>query len=448
MRKLSLSITKKQGEALTVLRDITTTELLFGGGAGGGKSYLGCIYSFLLAIENEGVRVFIARETWESLRSTTQKTFFDILGMYGIKKDIDYKYNGQTKTITFYKTKSEIIFGYLKDEPGDPNFDYLGGREYSFVFIDEAQEISLKAKNVIRTRIRYRLTENNLLPKMLMTCNPSKGWLYTNFYDPDKRGTLPNDKKFIHSLMTDNRYVDKTYLENLKNNDDVAIRERLLYGNWDYDNDPKIMCEYEKINEMFKNNSLDLEDGEYYIICDPARMGKDTTTISVWKGWRLITAYEYKKQDTKITADKIKEIKAEYNVYSENILIDEVGVGGGIKDNLDCDGFISNAVAQLNDNGEKENYASLKDQCAYRLAKRIDIREIAVSNNIPSEIKERIIAEISIMKTDNKDDKPLKIISKEKQKELLRCSPDWLDNFIMRCKYKDHEDSGELAIWL
>ena len=447
MRELKLRITKKQGEALLALKDKISSDILFGGGAGGGKSYLGCLYVMLISLECEGIRSFIARETWESLRSTTQKTFFDILGVYGLKKDIDYKYNGQTKTITFYKTKSEVIFGYLKDEPGDPNFDYLGGREYSFVFIDEAQEISLKAKNVIKTRIRYKLTENGLLPKMLMTCNPSKGWLYTSFYDPDKKGTLTPDKKFIHSLMTDNKYIDPTYLNNLKNNEDPAIRERLLYGNWDYDNDPKIMCEYENILEMFRNNSIEREEGEYYIICDPARMGKDTTTISLWKGWKMIQGWEYKKQDTKVTKEKILEIKAQHNVATENIIVDEVGVGGGIKDELSCTGFISNAVAQPDENGDKENYASLKDQCAYRLARRINDRLIAVGAT-GSDIKDRIIAEISILKTDNKDDKPLRIISKEKQKELLRCSPDWLDNFIMRCYFKDEDNSGQFAVWL
>jgi phage terminase large subunit len=447
MRKISIEITKKQGEAFRALKDDVCSEILFGGGAGGGKSYLGCIYTMVFSLQYEGVRTFIARESWENVRSTTQKTFFDVLARYELKKNVDYTYNGQTKTLIFKKTKSEVIFGYLKDEPSDPNFDYLGGREYSFVFVDETQEISVKAKNVMKTRIRYRLAENNIKPKMLMTCNPSKGWLYTNFYDPDRKGILPPEKKFIHSLATDNEHIDATYLENLRNNDDVAIKERLLYGNWDYDNDPRLMCEYQDINEMFKNNSLELEQGEYYLICDPARLGKDTSTISVWKGWRMVEAYEYRKQDTKVTRQKIQEIKAKYNIATHRILVDEVGVGGGIKDELGCEGFIANATAQLTDSGEKENYASLKDQCAYRLSKRVRDRQIAVTS-IAGEIKERIIAEIAILKTDNKEDKPLKIISKEKQKEILRCSPDWLDNFIMRCYFKDDDNSGMLAIWL
>ena len=39
-----MKLTKKQTKALDALEDKTTTELLFGGGAGGGKSALGCYW--------------------------------------------------------------------------------------------------------------------------------------------------------------------------------------------------------------------------------------------------------------------------------------------------------------------------------------------------------------------------------------------------------------------
>ena len=38
---MKATLTKKQGLALKYLTDKTTTEILFGGAAGGGKSYLG-----------------------------------------------------------------------------------------------------------------------------------------------------------------------------------------------------------------------------------------------------------------------------------------------------------------------------------------------------------------------------------------------------------------------
>ena len=68
--------------------------------------------------------------------------------------------------------------------PSDRNFDSLGSLEITAAFIDEANQITEKAKNVVASRLRYKLDENNLIPKMLMTCNPAKNWTYTEYYRP------------------------------------------------------------------------------------------------------------------------------------------------------------------------------------------------------------------------------------------------------------------------
>ncbi len=437
MRDLTIELTEKQGEAIEYLNDNETDEVYFGGGAGGGKSFLGCLDILLKCEQYPGTRWFIGREEWEMCRATTQKTFFEVLSIYGYKKFIDFKYNGQTKTLTF-KNKSEVVFGYLKYDPSDPDYDYLGSSEYTGGFIDEASQIALKGKNVLKSRFRYKIKEYNIKPKLLLTFNPSKGWLYVELYKPWKEGALPKNKKYVSALAIDNNFNSDTYIENLLNNDDPQLVQRLYYGNWDYDDDPRTLIDYDRLLEIFTRKESPLENNDYYLIVDVARKGKDTTTISLWKGWKIIWCEEYKQQDTAITEKIIFEMKEKYNIFSKNIVIDEVGVGGGIIDTLmskgiRVTGFVANHTAQKNKDGVVENYGSLKDQCAFRLAKKVNDGAIAVYSEIKKDIKDRIITELSILKSDNKEDKKLKIESKEKQKEVLRCSPDWLDNFIMRC---------------
>lgn len=449
-RAINWELDPKQEEAfLTLVEDNGIDEVLFGGGAGGGKTHFGCSYSLMLAIKYKDVRIMIGRETWEDLKNSTLLTFKAVLKQWGLRKNIDYSYNGQDKVFTFTKSGSQVYFKYLRLD-NDPDGDRFGSTEYTFAFIDEAQEVALKAKNILKSRLRYNLEKYGLKPKILLTCNPTNGWLKSEFYIPWRDNKLPENKMFIQSLAKDNSYIDKNYIKLLSSNDDKAIVERLLFGNWDYNNDPRLMIEYDNILELWETILDEKPEDESFIICDLARLGKDSTTISAWKGLKLIKGRTFRKQRVNETEKIIREWKQEFRTPLKNILIDEVGVGGGLVDNLKCSGFIANASAQENPlTKKKENYASLKAQCAYRLAKAVNNYEIEIPPEVVNlEDKQTIIEELSILKTSNKEDRPLDINSKEEMKLLLKRSPDWLDNFIMRFYYSNQKKKGVFAVWI
>ena len=160
------------------------------------------------------------------------------------------------------------LFSY----PSDPNFDELGSLEITDAFIDEANQVSKKAKQIVRSRIRYKLQENSLVPKMLMTCNPAKNWTYSDFFKADRDKKLPDNIKFLQSLVTDNPKIDPSYIENLKQLDPNS-KERLLFGNWDYDDDPSLLCDYDAICDIFTNTHV--EHGMKRISADLAMQGRD-----------------------------------------------------------------------------------------------------------------------------------------------------------------------------
>jgi hypothetical protein len=61
--------------------------------------------------------------------------------------------------------------------PSDRNFDSLGSLEITFACVDECNMVVEKGVQVLASRIRYKLDEYELTPKILMTCNPAKNWV-------------------------------------------------------------------------------------------------------------------------------------------------------------------------------------------------------------------------------------------------------------------------------
>lgn len=393
-----------------------------------------------MSLSYKGIRGFFAREVLKDLKESTLLTFFDVATRWGLTEGVDYTYYTDSH-ILFHQTGSTIYLRELKFLPSDPQFDRLGSTEYTWGFIDEAQQVNVKAKNVIRSRLRYRIAENNLIPKLLMTCNPSKGHLYTDFYKPSIKGTIRKDRKFIQALARQNPFIDATYHETLDGLDPIS-KERLKYGNWDYDNDPMKLIDYDKSNDMF---SLVIpiyaqQVEQKYIIADIARLGSDKTVISYWVGKtckriavyaKMLTVPDPNHPERNSTAKIIKEWATKYGVPLSNILVDEDGVGGGVKDYLGCKGFVNNSAPKMG-----QNYANLKTQCYYELAKQINLGLIAI-NCENHAIREMIIQELEEVKAKDSDrDKKLMIVSKEEMKEKLGRSPDFADTLMMRMYFE------------
>ena len=226
-------LTKKQTKALDRLEDNITSEVIFGGGVAGGKSALGVYWIIKNCLKYPGSRWLMGRAVLKTLKDTTLNSFYDVCKLQGIKSGQHYVYNAQSNIITF-SNGSAIYLKDLFQYPSDINFDELGSLEISGAFIDECNQITEKAWNIVKSRIRYKLTEFKLIPKMLGTCNPAKGYVYNNFYKPTKDGTISESKAFIQSLITDNPYISEHYIHSLQSLDKVS-KERLLFGNWEYD---------------------------------------------------------------------------------------------------------------------------------------------------------------------------------------------------------------------
>ena len=371
-------------------------------------------------LQYEGIRVGLCRNELTTLKKTTVVTLLsEVFPNFGLKKDEHYKYNPIDGKITFYNG-SEIVFQELRHIPSDPNYTRLGGLLLTFAVIDEAGETSSTGKEILQSRIgRWRNETYKLKPLLIMTCNPSRNFLYDDFYMADKEGTMPIYRKFVNATGLDNPYLSDAYIENLRRTLSPSEVQRLLMGNWESQDDPDNLVSSDDIKEMYDHSiSLNTDDTRY-ISADIA-FKNDGCILIVWEGNDVIDIVKVKNEQNVL--DTIKLTAQQYEVQTRNITYDSDGVGQYIKQ------YLRSAKPIIN-NGKvlkKENYTNLKTQLYYKLGELIRDGKIKLKTN---KYKKEIEGELLSIKRKvrGSSESKMEINSKNEQKQILGHSPDYAD---------------------
>jgi hypothetical protein len=423
----------KQIECLNALGlDSPAEVVLFGGAAGGAKSFTGCAWQIQRRLKYPGTRGLIGRSKLDTLKKTTLKTFFEVAQLFGLRANEHYQFNAQSNVITFYNG-SEIILKDLFAYPSDPSFDSLGSLEITDSFLDECSQISKKAVDIVRSRIRYKLTQYNLSPKTLLTCNPSKGWLYNEIYAPWRAQNLPEFISFIPSRVTDNPHLPPTYAETLARLPEID-RKRLLEGDWDYDETADALFITDDILRAFRDPQT---DGELYITADVARLGKDRTVIALWRGLSLIHITELRKKKIDETAAVIRAMADHHKVKLSNVLADADGLGAGLVDVLKCREFRNGSRAT-----KPERFVNLKAECFFKLAEFIELNRMV----FPQGHRDTIVKELDLIRRKNPDgDGKLAVTGKEEIQRTHGMSPDYADAIAMRMFFELFPNYGRYS---
>ena len=440
-----MELLPKQEHAVFYLKDSETTEILYGGAAGGGKSALGCLWLIEMCQTYAGSRWLMGRSKLKALKETTLNTFFELSSQLGISDQ--YTYNAQSNIIR-WENGSEILLKDLFLYPSDPQFDSLGSLEICGAFIDECNQVALKAWQIVTSRCRYKLREFDIIPKVLGSCNPSKNWTYKLFYKPSKRSDLPQRRKFIQALPTDNKHLPESYLESLRGLDEIS-KQRLYFGNWEYDDDKATLIDLDSITDYFNPTTVE-RGSDKYLTIDVARKGKDKTVCRIWNGWLCTERHEIAKSGLDTVVDYANNLLISHNIPKSRAIADEDGVGGGVVDFLNCKGFINNSTPikeMVSDRYITPNYTNLKSQCSILMAKKIVKREageICKEGSLIDIVSEEM--EQVKLKDIDKDGK-LAIISKDQIKALIGRSPDDWDSIMMRYWFEINKSNETFIVY-
>ncbi len=222
---MEIEITKRQADFINANAD----EVLFGGAAGGGKSYAQMIDALIFAIKYPGSRQLILRRTYPELEKSLIRVAQSVY-----PRSI-FKYNA-SKYFGDFANGSRIEFGHCHGE--DDVYKYQSA-EYDVIRFDELTHFTEHMYRYLLSRIRG----TNGYPKMAKsTTNPGgigHGWVKARFIDigeADKPHQIGEGSRvYLPAKITDNSFLmksDPNYINRLKG---LSPRDRraLLKGDWD-----------------------------------------------------------------------------------------------------------------------------------------------------------------------------------------------------------------------
>lgn len=261
---MRLTVNWQMTEKQQAFVNANTTEVLYGGAAGGGKSHVQVMDTMIFALKYPKSKQLVLRRTFAELDKSIIRT---VMNLYPQKI---FKFNSSSHTGAFING-SLVDFGYIAT---DNDLNRYQSAEYDVIRFDELTHFTEHQYTYMLSRVRG----SNGYPKQLKSStNPGSvghQWVKRRFVDPAPWGNVfigegGLSKVFIQALLQDNPFLEKndpTYRDRLE-----ALSERdkkaLLYGDWN----------------IFEGQYFD-EFKEDVHVCEPFEIPKE---------WRRYRAFDY-----------------------------------------------------------------------------------------------------------------------------------------------------------
>lgn len=242
---MDIRLEPKQGKAF----NSEATEVLYGGAAGGGKSYLERVSAIRWCVEVPGIQVYFFRRTLPDLRDNHLRgpTSFQVLldpylqsgHVKGPTQENEFKFwNGSMLHLCYCDSENDV--------------EKYRGAEIHVLIMDELTHFSEYQYRFLRSRVRiagltipekYKV----FLPRIEAASNPGSighAWVKRTFITPKPANeiwrTPPDEggmqRQFIPARLADNPHLtkdDPTYADRLRGLGTDSLVRAMLEGDWD-----------------------------------------------------------------------------------------------------------------------------------------------------------------------------------------------------------------------
>lgn len=203
-------------------------------GMGAGKTYALCVGAFRHCLKFPGANALISRLTFRELVDSTKRQFFEMVEAKGLSEFIvlpkRWDYREGTNLVRF-TNGSEITFANL--EPG--RLDKLKNIEYSWIGIDQAEEIGFDTYQILLLRCRLNSVPGDQRKVISIANDEGDNWLrrrFLTFEQPHGRPTIKNTRRLLRSDSLANPHLDEATRE-LYLSMPKEIQARYVYATMD-----------------------------------------------------------------------------------------------------------------------------------------------------------------------------------------------------------------------
>jgi hypothetical protein len=301
--------------------------MAYGGSIRSGKTYESLALLILLCKLYPGSRWAVIRQDLPKIRRNVLPVFEKLRPTRFIAP-----VNKTTWTATC-TNGSEILF-VPESYRDDPDGTKWRGFEINGAVLEEGNELKEQTFDAMIERAgTWTLANGQRKPPTLIiiTCNPSQGWVKERFHDPYVAHQLRAPYFFMQALPTDNPYIDDEQKEQWKNLPD-HLYKRYILGDWSISDDPRQIIPYEPLHQRLIFDPTEIE-GATGIEClgvDYGGQGRDLTALAHMRDALLYEIATHYRLTQPAVGSIIRTLMVDRGINGDRIGIDAVGEGSGL----------------------------------------------------------------------------------------------------------------------
>jgi len=435
----AFQLTLKQSKAWNALFSDEITDVMYGGAKGGGKSHLLCVWAFQLAwliaaefklkpSKNPPHVGWIGRKQATDFAGSTLQTWRQII------PEEYYELKGGTEKDPKHiliDSRIAIDYGGLDKQETINKFN---SAEYSFIGVDQAEEITKDEVSVLRASRRMKLQGKELPYRGLFTANPRICWLKDEFITHPKKNML-----FVPALPSDNPHLPSSYKQMIY--DAFGHRPELIqaywFGSWTALEGANQVIKEEWLEMAMHRESVSPLRDKEYLVCDTARFGDDETVILHMINTEIVDKITMPYCRTTDISHRLKVERHRNNDCA--IVVETTGadLGAGVVDELYEEGvpvieFHPEAAAEDEPN-DKIKFKNMRAKAWWTASKMLskgitdpESNTALITHNMYDTLKEQLLQPTYDFKNGR-----LIIESKKDIKARLGRSPDHADTYVI-----------------